>query len=183
MDHPEPSGVNRRGKAQGARRRRSRASAIQECAPPPTEIVIRQARPTDLLQLLWLERGFPGNRLSRRALSYQIANPRGLLLVAEAAGRPAGYALLLRRADSPWWRLYSLIRDPDAPRGTGRQLLEACLEAARAASAKGVRLEVREDNTTAIALYRSFGFTLFGTRDDYYHDGARALRMRLAFDP
>ena len=45
----------------------------------------------------------------------------------------------------------------------------------------GVRLEVRADNSAAMALYASLGFALFATVDGYYEDGARACRMALAF--
>ena len=92
-----------------------------------------------------------------------------------------GYVLLLRRADSRWWRLYSLARAEWAPAGTGRRLLVAGIAAARAAGAAGVRLEVRADNSRAIRLYQDLGFALFATVDGYYDDGAAALRMALAF--
>lgn len=144
--------------------------------------LVRPARPEDLDELLALEQRFPGDRLSRRGFRYHMRNPQALLLVREDAGRVVGYAHLLRRAGSRWWRLYSIVRAADAPRGTGRHLLEASIAAARAGGARGLRLEVREDNTTAIQLYHAFGFVLFATRSDYYEDGARALRMALAFD-
>ena len=181
MDHPEPSGVNRRDKRSLAGTGGDMTSGIQEGASPPRTIVIRPAVATDLEALLALEAAFPGDRLSRRAMRHHLASPRAHCLVAETDGRLLGYALLLRRSDSRWWRIYSLIRAGDAPPGTGRRLLEAALEAARLASAQGVRLEVREDNTTAIRLYRRLGFSLFATADGYYDDGARACRMKLAF--
>lgn len=166
----------------------TREGALRPGAPPgappgaaPGAPSVRPARPADLAGLLALEQGFAGDRLSRRALRHHLRSPRVHCLVAEVDDRLAGYVLLLRRADSRWWRVYSLIRSPDARPGTGRRLLEAGIEAARAASARGVRLEVREDNRTAIDLYRSLGFTLFDTRNGYYEDGARALRMALAF--
>ena len=145
--------------------------------PPP----IRPATRADLDALLALEARFLGDRLSRRAMRRHLTSARSHVLVAASEGGLLGYALLLRRADSAWWRLYSLVRDERAPSGTGRSLLEAGLAAARAAGAAGVRLEVRADNTRAIRLYRDLGFTLFATLDGYYEDGAAALRMALGF--
>lgn len=61
-------------------------------------------------------------------------------------------------------------------RGIGRALLRALLEHARGAT---VFLEVRTDNESAIALYRSEGFAVVGTRRGYYRpSGADAFTMR-----
>lgn len=138
---------------------------------------MRPATPADLARLVELEARFPGDRLSRRALRHHLRSPNARLIVAHLAGRVVGYALLLRTRRSPWWRLYSLVRAADAPAGTGRALVEAVLAAARSAGARGIRLEVRADNQQAIRLYESCGFRLFGSRPDYYEDGATALRM------
>lgn len=46
--------------------------------------------------------------------------------------------------------------------GIGRALLEACIACARKAGYEQMELEVVADNTVALALYRSRGFTEFG---------------------
>ena len=143
--------------------------------------MIRRATTADLDGLLLLEAQFSGDRLSRRAFRRHLSSPRALLSVGASDDGLLGYALLLRRADSAWWRLYSLARAEWAPAGTGRRLLLAGIDAARKAGAKGVRLEVRADNARAIRLYQDLGFTLFATLEGYYEDGAAALRMALAF--
>jgi ribosomal protein S18 acetylase RimI-like enzyme len=148
---------------------------------PIEAVLIRPARLNDLQALVRLEAAFPGDRLSRRAWRRHLASPRSLCLVAAGGSDLLGDVLLLRRADSRWWRLYSLVRSPNAPRGTGRRLLDAALAKAQEAGAAGVRLEVRGDNKSAIELYRSLGFVLFSVVDGYYEDGAAALRMALAF--
>jgi len=149
--------------------------------PAAADVKIRPAGLGDLQALLGLEALFPGDRLSRRAFRHHLANPRARCLVAEADAVIVGYALLLARADSPWWRVYSLVRDERAPAGTGRCLLDAALALTRAAGARGLRLEVRADNARAIRLYRDVGFALFATVDGYYEDGGAALRMALDF--
>jgi [ribosomal protein S18]-alanine N-acetyltransferase len=164
-----------RGRAAACPRARGQVDLAAE-AP-----LIRRATLADLDGLVALEARFTGDRLSRRAWRRHLASPRALCLVAASAGGLLGDVLLLRRADSAWWRLYSLVRAAAAPPGTGRRLLEAGLGAARAAGAAGVRLEVRADNAGAIRLYQDLGFTLFATVDGYYEDGAAALRMALAF--
>lgn len=67
--------------------------------------------------------------------------------------------------------------DPDRQgRGIGRALLRGLLAAADAIAAT-VYLEVRTDNAAALALYRSEGFAVLGTRRRYYASGADAHTM------
>jgi [ribosomal protein S18]-alanine N-acetyltransferase len=61
-------------------------------------------------------------------------------------------------------------------RGIGRRMLDALLQIA---GDSVVHLEVRTDNETALALYRSVGFTEVGVRKRYYRiSGADAYAMR-----
>jgi ribosomal-protein-alanine N-acetyltransferase len=66
-----------------------------------------------------------------------------------------------------------------AARGTGlgRRLLDGLLDWA---GATPVRLAVRPENTPAIALYRSCGFTVARTIPGYYSPGVDALVMHRA---
>lgn len=61
--------------------------------------------------------------------------------------------------------------------GVGRRLLRGLLDAAEGIDAV-VFLEVRTDNEAALALYRSEGFEVVGTRRRYYASGADAYTMR-----
>jgi [ribosomal protein S18]-alanine N-acetyltransferase len=67
--------------------------------------------------------------------------------------------------------------------GFGRMLLDAVIEASRAAKAEHVWLEVRPSNLAARALYAGHGFAQVGLRKAYYPagNGARedALVLRL----
>jgi ribosomal-protein-alanine N-acetyltransferase len=54
--------------------------------------------------------------------------------------------------------------------GIARRLLAALLEAAMAAGCSHATLEVRESNTVALGLYRTFGFLEEGRRARYYSD-------------
>jgi ribosomal-protein-alanine N-acetyltransferase len=63
-------------------------------------------------------------------------------------------------------------------RGIGRRLLSELLDFADGGV---VFLEVRTDNESAIALYRSVGFEQIGLRQRYYRiSGADAYTMRRA---
>lgn len=61
-----------------------------------------------------------------------------------------------------------VVRDTHRRLGIGRQILEHLLDSARAASASMATLEVRESNTPARELYKSFGFRDVGRRKGYY---------------
>jgi ribosomal protein S18 acetylase RimI-like enzyme len=45
-----------------------------------------------------------------------------------------------------------------------------------------LRLEVRYDNASAIALYEKMGYRQFGQYERYYEDGAAALRFEKRLD-
>ncbi len=120
---------------------------------------------------------FEGDRLSRRSLRDFIRSPRVVLLVARLDREIAGYALVAFRKGSVLARLYSIATNPmSGRRGVGRALLIACENVARARDAERLRLEVREDNEAAIRLYEKHGYRRFGEYEDYYEDGAGAIR-------
>jgi ribosomal protein S18 acetylase RimI-like enzyme len=120
---------------------------------------------------------FSGDRLSTRSIrSFIAAGDR--MLVASVAEELAGYALVIRRKGSRTARLYSIAVDPArAGRGVGRALLAAVQAHAIERGCDLMRLEVREDNRRAIALYEKLGYRPFGRHEDYYDDGSPALRL------
>jgi ribosomal-protein-alanine N-acetyltransferase len=61
--------------------------------------------------------------------------------------------------------------------GIGRALVTLVMQEAEARHVSTVTLEVRRDNTAAIQLYRTFGFTEHGVRRNYYARGEDALIM------
>lgn len=65
---------------------------------------------------------------------------------------------------------------PSARRqGRGRVLLQSALDFARKQGGERVFLEVRADNTPALALYRQMGFQVSGCRKGYYHTSAGSI--------
>jgi [ribosomal protein S18]-alanine N-acetyltransferase len=147
-----------------------------------SEPMIRPARLSDLDAILRLEdKVFAGDRLSRRSLRGFLRSPSQPLLAAFCDDKLAGYALVALRAGSRVARLYSIAVDPDlGRRGVGRALLQACEHYAHRHGRHALRLEVRHDNEAAIALYERFNYRRFGRRENYYDDGAPALRLEKA---
>lgn len=144
-----------------------------------TEITIRHARTEDLDALLKLEnRCFRDDRISRRSFRRFLEMPRDRLMVADQGGQLVGYCLILMNAATRLARIYSLAVDPQVRgQGLGERLVRGAEQEAVAADRIIMRLEVREDNAPAIALYQRLGYRQFGTYRDYYEDHGNALRF------
>jgi ribosomal-protein-alanine acetyltransferase len=144
-----------------------------------TDITLRHATHRDLDALLQLEdRCFAEDRLSRRSFRRFIDMPRDRLIVAERDGELLGYCLVLMSAATRMARIYSIAVSPAARgHGLGEKLVRQAEQEAAEADRIVMRLEVREDNNGAIALYRRLGYRQFGTYRDYYEDHGNALRF------
>jgi [ribosomal protein S18]-alanine N-acetyltransferase len=146
---------------------------------------LRRGRLRDLDALVALERAvFTTDIVSRRSFRHFLASRGSTLLVAEAGGAFAGYALVLFRPRSKLARLYSIAVAPHiGGRGVGPLLLAAAEEAARRRGRRTMRLEVHDHNTRAIVRYEKAGYRLFGRYRDYYDDHGDALRFEKPLHP
>lgn len=98
-------------------------------------------------------------------------------VVAEDAQGLLGYIGL--RAVAPDGDVQTIAVAPRAQgQGVGRELLDLLLAEAAGRHCSQVFLEVRADNTTAIALYQRRGFEPTGLRRGYYGPGQDAVLMR-----
>jgi [ribosomal protein S18]-alanine N-acetyltransferase len=148
-------------------------------------LIIREAAYDDLDRIVKLERdSFPQDQVSRRSLREFLRAPHRPVIVATIDHDLAGYALVSLRKRSQAARIYSIaVEVRYSRRGVGRALLQACEKYARAHGREALTLEVRYDNAPAIALYEKSGFRQFGEHEDYYEDGATALRYEKTLDP
>lgn len=139
---------------------------------------IRAAATRDLDQLLALERAaFTTDHLSPRQYRRHLHSPTAVVLVAVDAAELLGKALVFFRQHSDVARLYSIaVAQHARGRGVAKALLEAAAAAARRRGCQRLRLEVRQDNVAAIALYERLGYRRFAARTAYYEDGADAWR-------
>jgi [ribosomal protein S18]-alanine N-acetyltransferase len=148
-------------------------------------INIREARARDLEAIVRLENeSFESDRVSRRSLREFLRAPHRPVIAATIDDELAGYALVSLRKGARALRIYSLaVGARFARRGVGRALLQACEAYARRHRREALTLEVRYDNSAAIALYESSGFRQFGEHPRYYADGATALRYEKPLIP
>lgn len=139
---------------------------------------VRPAGLDDLDAIARLEQDFfPEDQVSRRSFRYFMKKTWSPVIAAFIDGELAGYALAVVRRSGRSVRIYSIAVDPRfGRRGVGSALLQACEKFALAQGKAALTLEVRYDNAPAIALYEKFGFRQFGEHEDYYSDGATALR-------
>lgn len=149
---------------------------------------IREAVRSDLRALVALERELfgPGawpydvldSELHADGRHYIVATERGIGPVGvEDIERVIGYGGI---AISDVGEIMTIGVTASAQgRGIGRALTRALIEAAKAGGVDEVFLEVRVDNSAAINLYRSLGFTDVRVRRGYYQpENIDALVMR-----
>jgi len=137
-------------------------------------VIVRRAGVADaelLAALHGLGFSAPWNAVDLAAL---IAAPGAFALLAEAEGAPAGFILCRTAADEA--EVLTLTTTPERRRGgVARALIGAAVDAARAAGAGSLFLEVASDNAPALALYRDEGFTRVGERAGYYERRDRSM--------
>lgn len=138
---------------------------------PQPPVRLRALHWSDLPEVAALETEvFPDDAWDLRSWWAELAQrPRRHYVVATAP-ELLGYAGLDLGHDTA--DVMTMAVAPQARgRGVGRLLLRHLLQAAAGAGATRVLLEVRADNTGALALYRAQGFTQVRVRRGYYRPG------------
>ncbi|MFE9424560.1 GNAT family N-acetyltransferase [Kitasatospora sp. NPDC006697] len=108
----------------------------------------------------------------------------GRFLVLEHQEELAGYALLATTPDhAQSWVLGLGVLAQLRNLGYGRQLMEESIALLTADRVGELRLSVDRENTVALHIYRSLGFTLAGERPDYFGPGDDRLILRLPLRP
>lgn len=139
----------------------------------------REASVKDIKGLVILEnRCFDTDALNARNFHWLITKGHAELKIAEsAAGQIMGYILILFNRRTSLARIYSLAIDPDYRQlGIATKLITQAEKLARERLVTFIRLEVRQDNFSAIKLYESLNYYRFGELSDYYADHSSALR-------
>ena len=120
-------------------------------------------------QIASLERQCFADPWSEGSIASELDNPLSLWLVAEQNGAVCGYVgsqTVLDETD-----MMNIAVRPDCRRqGIAAALIEELVSRLKERGSHILRLEVRESNTPAIALYNSMGFTQLGIRKNYYRN-------------
>ncbi len=145
--------------------------------PDPEGLTIRRAERADLLAVVRIESASFPEPWPANAFESFLGEP-GFLVAVEPDGAVVGYAVA--DVTPTHGRLLGHLKDiavhPDRRgKGIATALLHRVLLVLRRGGADSVKLEVRESNGAARALYRSAGFEPFRRIDGYYADGEDAL--------
>lgn len=148
---------------------------------------VREATAADASRLARLAEGVGGSWNEARFASSLAGSARGWVmataedgpLVADpqvvAALRPAlAAAILVQPGPDDWEVLDLAVASRFQRQGLARHLLRLAAEAAQAAGAQRVVLEVREGNARARQVYLAGGFAAISRRAGYYAAGAES---------
>ncbi|MDY4598568.1 MAG: ribosomal protein S18-alanine N-acetyltransferase [Candidatus Faecousia sp.] len=106
---------------------------------------------------------------SETSIASELENPLSLWLIAEEDGAVCGYVgsqTVLDETD-----MMNIAVRPDCRRkGIAAALIAELVSRLKARGSRILRLEVRESNLPAIALYKAMGFTQLGLRKNYYRN-------------
>ena len=146
----------------------------------PADVTIRGAEESDLRAVVRIERTSFGQPWPYTAFE-RFLDENGFL-VADRDDEVVGY--VVGDVTPNFGRDIGHVKDlavaPSARRnGIGRSLLVRSLVALTADGAETVKLEMRESNDAAGALYRKLGFETARRVPRYYRDGEDALVMIL----
>lgn len=106
---------------------------------------------------------------SENALADEIENPNARFFVVLCGEQVAGYIGAHNIVGEVY--ITNVAVAPDYRRqGVATQLIERLVEISRAENAEFITLEVRENNTSAQALYEKQGFGVVGKRKAFYEN-------------
>ncbi len=124
-------------------------------------IDLRRLGPDDLATLLAVEDGLFDEPLDPSESAAFLADPANLILLAYDGDHAVGMltGTFLRHPDKPQSLFVNELgtREGWQRRGIATALMQQAIAIARARGARGIWLGTEEDNTEAIAFYRSLG--------------------------
>ena len=140
-------------------------------------VIIRRLGPDDLEAALEIDQEVFGGYDPSIFTAFYEYHP-GSTLVAEVAGRVAGFVLGFKQTPFEGRVFWLAIRPGYQSRGIGLSLMLKALAIFRQMGALSAILEVRVSNKKAQGLYSGLGFQMFGIHPSYYSDGEAAIIMK-----
>ncbi len=132
-------------------------------------LLVRPFEVKDLLDILKIEKECFRDPYSRELLEKEVTLPVTRILVVQEESEISGYVFGWVVGQTGELNRIA-VKSSRRGRGIGRELLERFIELLREEGVRELFLEVRQSNTPAINLYKSFGFKEVGRRENYYQD-------------
>jgi [ribosomal protein S18]-alanine N-acetyltransferase len=151
--------------------------------PRAPQVHLRPMTPADLERVQAIDRQSFPTPWPEKAFRFELSR-NSICWVAEILDSDGGVRLVgsmvIWQAQNRAHIATLAVRPGMRRQGIGTRLLARGLMEARQQGASAATLEVRETNTAAQDLYRSFGFAVVGRNPGYYKDtGEDAILMRL----
>lgn len=143
-------------------------------------VLFRPMKVTDLPAIMEIERLSFSDPWSEVSFEDELtSNDLAYYIVSLVDGKITGYAGMWVVLDEA--QLTNVALHPDyRGKGMGKEILSYMIELAKQLGAAKMTLEVRKSNQIAQHMYRNLGFTVIGTRKNYYPDnGEDAILMGL----
>jgi ribosomal protein S18 acetylase RimI-like enzyme len=144
------------------------------------EYTVDRARPTDAPQLAemsrrFIERGLAPSWPAARILSH-LQHAESVVIAARKSREIAGFAIMQFGDDRAHLNLLAVAPE-HRWRGIARRLVGWLEKSAMTAGTFTISLELRANNTEALALYASLGYHEVRRIDGYYQGVEQAIRM------
>jgi ribosomal-protein-alanine N-acetyltransferase len=118
-----------------------------------------------------------GISYSKAELRHYIDRPASFTVVAEEAGKVAGF-LVADRSRRGYGHIITIDVHPSKRRtGIGAALMQQAEERLRISGCDSVFLETAVDNVSALGFYKSLGYSVLKTIPRYYLNSIDALQM------
>lgn len=128
---------------------------------------IRRSIPKDSNEIAAAEQKIFSDPWSEKDITSLISTAGSMCYTALTDGKVIGY--LIGRQISPEGEIYRIATLPEyRSRGVAYRLLDYTVKCERGRGLENLFLEVREQNTPARQLYKSYGFREIGIRKNYY---------------
>lgn len=153
-------------------------------SPGAVTAVIRTAVLEDIPAILALEQGTLAAAhwtVEQYAARIQSGGEEACFLIAESHETVCGF-LCAHIVAGEWEIENVVVAERFRRRGIGRDLMRALIAKWKEAAGTGLRLEVRESNTAARALYTNQGLRECGRRHAYYHDPVEDAILYALYD-
>ena len=144
-------------------------------------ITYRQANAFDLPVFVSLDKDlFPYSPWSASQYKEEFSSPtRHFVVAIDEAHNIIGYAGVFAPGGAEADVLTVGVIPAQRGKGIARQLMAMITDWATAQGSIAMMLEVKVDNSEAIGLYESLGYSKLNIRKDYFGTGLDALVMRL----